>query len=136
MLLLMILSYRKLNNVFKILRMTSFPAVGNLKIFSSFGSHHVAKHGFDSDLFTPENRPHCLKGRYSLCQVTPVNAMRCADAYRKDGHRCSNFFKLWPIVLEDHQPPTPDMNKCRNQASTFSLIHSPVLLLEHNTQLQ
>ena len=96
-------------------------AVGDLKQFSSVQDHHVAKHGFDCSFFTPDQRPHCIKSRYSLCDVTPVGALRGADLFRKDGLHSSNLFKLWPIVLKDHQIKTPDLNAPRKQVSTETL---------------
>ena len=90
-------------------------ALGDLKQFSTVQDHHVAKHGFDCSFFTPDMRPHCIKSRYSLCDVTPVGALRGADTFRKDGLRSSNLFKLWPIVLKDHQIKTPDLNASRKQ---------------------
>ncbi|KAK7108095.1 serine-rich adhesin for platelets-like [Littorina saxatilis] len=96
--------------------------VGDLKQFSAVRDHHVAKHGFHCSFFTPDIRPHCIKARYSLCEVTPVGALRGADLYRKDGLRGSNLFKLWPILLKDHPVRTPDLNVPRKlgQAMSFN----------------
>ncbi|KAK7494825.1 hypothetical protein BaRGS_00013952, partial [Batillaria attramentaria] len=96
--------------------------VGDLKRFSTVQDHHTAQHGFDCNYFTRENRPHCVKARYSLCEVTPVGALRGADQFRKDGLRSSNQFKLWPILLREHEVKTDDMNLPRHkgQAMTFN----------------
>ncbi|XP_076445158.1 uncharacterized protein LOC143283041 [Babylonia areolata] len=97
--------------------------VGDLKRFSAVPEHHVARHGFDCSLFTPDARPHCVKFRYSLCEVTPVRILRGADPYRKDGLHSSELFKLWPIVLREHQDKSPDLSlysKRRGRAMTFN----------------
>ncbi|KAL8599264.1 hypothetical protein ACOMHN_007979 [Nucella lapillus] len=94
-------------------------ALGDLKRFSTVQDHHVSKHGFHCSFFTPDSRPHCLRGRHSLCEVTPVGALRGADLYRKDGMRSSNLFKLWPVVLREHTVKTPDMNLPRKQGQAM-----------------
>ncbi|KAL8566958.1 hypothetical protein ACOMHN_059758 [Nucella lapillus] len=95
--------------------MVGMSAVGDLKKFNTVQDHHVAKHGFDCAHFTPDVRPHCIKFRYSLCQVTPVGALRGADPYRKDGLHSSELFRLWPIVLKEHQDKSPDPTLYRRQ---------------------
>lgn len=84
--------------------------MGDLKRFSTVQDHHVAKHGFDSDLFVHDSRPHCIKARFSLCEVTPVGVLRSADAYRKDGLRSSNLFKLWPVTSKEFQQSSTDLS--------------------------
>ncbi|RUS90842.1 hypothetical protein EGW08_001349, partial [Elysia chlorotica] len=80
-------------------------AVGTLEKFAATEEHHVAKHGFDCDHFTPERRPHCVQFNYSLCETTPVHALRGTDLYRKDGQSGPFLFKLWPIALKDVLTP-------------------------------
>ncbi|GFS05720.1 hypothetical protein ElyMa_004688300 [Elysia marginata] len=79
--------------------------VGTLEKFAAVENHHVAKHGFDCDHFTPEQRPHCIRFNYSLCETTPVHALRGTDLYRKDGQSGPFLFKLWPIALKDVMTP-------------------------------
>ena len=106
-------------------------AVGDLKRFSTVTDHHEAKHGFDCALFTQDSRPHCVKARYSLCEVTPVGALRGADPYRKDGLRSSNLFKFWPVVLKEHHNKTPDLNVNRKQVcQIYAIIVCGLWLLQ------
>ncbi|XP_012944084.1 mucin-5AC [Aplysia californica] len=95
----------KVQNVERIIRTLDSTEVqipvGTLKQFSEVTEHHVAKHGFECDHFTPTNRPHCVRFQYTLCETTPVHALRGADMYRKDGLYSSHLFKLWPIALKD-----------------------------------
>ncbi|XP_067675527.1 serine-rich adhesin for platelets-like isoform X2 [Haliotis asinina] len=88
-------------------------AVGNLKQFSKVTDHHVARHGFDCYMFTPDSRPHCIKDSYTLSDLTPTKILRGADIYRKDGLCSSNLFKLWPIVLNDHKVESPQLSMLR-----------------------
>ncbi|XP_059166341.1 uncharacterized protein LOC131948694 [Physella acuta] len=94
--------------------------VGTLKQFSHVSEHHVAKHGFDCDHFTPLNRPHSIKFNYSLCDVTPVHALRGVDMYRKDGLCSSHLFKLWPIVLNETNRGVDDLDLPRTFTSPLS----------------
>lgn len=86
-------------------------------MFSTVQDHHTARHGFDCTLFAPDSRPHCIKARYSMCDVTPAGALRGADLYRKDGLHGSDLFKLWPIILQEHKVRTPDLNLPRRRVS-------------------
>ncbi|GFO12348.1 hypothetical protein PoB_003885300 [Plakobranchus ocellatus] len=81
------------------------PALGTLEQFATVDDHHVARHGFDCDHFTPERRPHCVQFSYSRCDTTPVHALRGTDLYRKDGQSGPFLFKLWPIALRDVATP-------------------------------
>ncbi|XP_046365436.2 serine-rich adhesin for platelets-like [Haliotis rufescens] len=87
--------------------------VGNLKQYSKVTDHHVARHGFDCYMFTPDSRPHCIKDCYTLADLTPTKILRGADIYRKDGLCSSNLFKLWPIVLNDHKVESPQLSMLR-----------------------
>lgn len=78
--------------------------------FSHCHDHHVAKHGFDCDLFTSDSRPHCIQDHYVLSETSPSKIMRGADMYRKDGLCTSRLFKLWPVALNEPKISSPDFN--------------------------
>nr|KAI8758446.1 serine-rich adhesin for platelets-like [Biomphalaria glabrata] len=96
-------------------------SVGTLRQFSKVTDHHVAKHGFDCDHFTPSNRPHSIKFNYSLCELTPVHALRGVDMYRKDGLCSSHLFKLWPIALKDSGVAVDDLDLPKVFSSPMSV---------------
>lgn len=101
-------------------------AVGDLTKFSHCHDHHVAKHGFDCDLFTPDSRPHCIQDHYVLSETSPSKIMRGADMYRKDGLCTSRLFKLWPVALNEPKISSPDFNLPRRVRVKFtSLRNSP-----------
>ncbi|XP_061176877.1 uncharacterized protein LOC133185590 [Saccostrea echinata] len=94
--------------------------VGDLTKFSHCHDHHVAKHGFDCDLFTSDNRPHCIQDHYMLCETSPGKIMRGADLYRKDGLCTSRLFKLWPVALNEPKISSPDFNLPRRSQDVFT----------------
>ncbi|KAK3096996.1 hypothetical protein FSP39_005483 [Pinctada imbricata] len=94
--------------------------VGDLSKFSRSDNHHTARHGFDCDVFTPDNRPQCIRDQYNIIDRTPSRILRGADLYRKDGLSSSRLFKLWPIVLHEHKVKTPDLNLPRKSQSVFT----------------
>ncbi|KAL3881291.1 hypothetical protein ACJMK2_027746, partial [Sinanodonta woodiana] len=84
--------------------------VGDLKKFSSVEHHHVSLYGFDTHMFIPATRPHCIIDQYSLCDPTPIRILRSADTYRKDGLSGSKLFKFWPVVTNETKIRTPDLS--------------------------
>nr|XP_034332495.1 uncharacterized protein LOC105336926 isoform X6 [Crassostrea gigas] len=94
--------------------------VGDLTKFSHCHDHHVAKHGFDCDLFTSDSRPHCIQDHYVLSETSPSKIMRGADMYRKDGLCTSRLFKLWPVALNEPKISSPDFNLPRRSQNVFT----------------
>lgn len=92
--------------------------------FSHCHDHHVAKHGFDCDLFTSDSRPHCIQDHYVLSETSPSKIMRGADMYRKDGLCTSRLFKLWPVALNEPKISSPDFNLPRRVRIKFTPLRS------------
>ncbi|KAL4233220.1 NHS-like 1b [Mactra antiquata] len=86
---------------------------GDLKQFTAITSHHQARHGYDTSLFIPTNRPQCVQDLYNLSAPNPTRVIRSADLYRKDGLSGSKMFKCWPVIMNEQSVSTPDLNMPR-----------------------
>ena len=111
-----------------------FSAVGDLTKFSHCHDHHVAKHGYDCDLFTPDGRPHCIQDHYTLSETSPSKIMRGADLYRKDGLCTSRLFKLWPVALNEPKISSPDFNLPRRVRANPPPLPPSLPLITHSNK--
>ena len=76
-------------------------AAGDLKTYKGVTEHFKTEYGLDTLLFAPTTRPDCVIDLYDASALSPIQAIRQCNGFRKDGKTGSKLFSLAPVVRED-----------------------------------